>query len=263
MMGGFPRSRARGRIVIKTQKEIGLMMKSSEISALALKRAGEMVTPGISTWEINRAIGDFIIKRGAKPSFRGLYGFPGNACISINDELIHGIPSKRRYLQEGDIVSIDVGAYKNGYHGDNSATFACGKISEHAEKLIRVGEQALQAAIKQCISGNRIGDIANAIQICCENNGFYIPEDYYGHGVGRDLHEDPNVPNFGKPGRGPRLTPGMTIAIEPMLNSSTKKTKILKDEWTVVEANGNMAAHFEHTVLITAGEPVVMTSLIN
>jgi methionyl aminopeptidase len=258
---GFPRRLDRRRIVIKTARDIAVMQQSCEISALVLRHAGELIAPGISTWELNRAIGDFIKRKGAKPSFRGLYGFPGNACISVNQELIHGIPSKKRYLREGDIVSVDVGAYKDGFHGDNSATFACGEVSASAERLLRTGVSALQAAIEQCYSGRRIGDIAHAIQTVTEGAGYHIPEEYFGHGVGKDLHEDPNVPNYGKPGRGPRLTPGMTIAIEPMLNESTKKTKILRDDWTVVEANGNLAAHFEHTVLITAGEPVVMTRL--
>ena len=237
------------------------MMRASEVSALALQNAGDNISPGVSTWELNRIIGEFIKKRGARPSFKGLYGFPGNACISINEELIHGIPSRKRYICEGDIISIDVGAYKDGYHGDNAATFVCGGISETAKRLLRVSEQALVDAIKQCHSGNRVGDISNAIQTCCESNGYFIPEDYFGHGVGKDLHEDPNIPNFGEAGRGPRLTPGMTIAIEPMVNSTTKKTKTLRDEWTVVEGNGNLTAHFEHTVLITTGEPVVMTKL--
>jgi methionyl aminopeptidase len=263
-MIGFPRRRAGTKIIIKTPREITIMRKSAEISALALQCAGEMVKPGVSTWEINRAIGEFIKKRGAKASFRGLYGFPGNACISINEELIHGIPAKKRYLREGDIVSIDVGACKDGYHGDNSATFVCGGIesaSAETRRIVETCEQALYEAIAQAVSGNRIGDIANAIQRRLEGSGYFVPEDYFGHGVGRDLHEDPNVPNFGEPGRGPRLTPGMTLAIEPMLLSTTKKVRILRDKWTVIEGNGNPAAHFEHTVLVTKDEPLVMTKL--
>lgn len=237
------------------------MRHSSEISALALEHAREMVKPGVSTWDIHTAIGNFIKRKGAKCSFRGYEGFPGNACISINQELIHGIPNKKRYLREGDIVSIDIGACKDGYHGDNSATFACGEISEGAKKIIRTCNQALEDAISQCVSGNRVGDISNAVQTQCEGEGYFIPEDFLGHGVGKDLHEDPSIPNIGKAGRGPRLTPGMTLAIEPMINSTTKKTKILKDGWTVVENNGNLCAHCEHTVLITTGEPLVMTRL--
>ncbi|MCL1881998.1 MAG: type I methionyl aminopeptidase [Oscillospiraceae bacterium] len=264
-MYGFPRRSSGTKIIIKTPREITIMRKSAEISALALKHAGEMVKPGVTTWEINRAIGEFIKNRGAKASFRGLYGFPGNACISINDELIHGIPARKRTLCKGDIVSIDVGANKDGYHGDNAMTFYCGgeeACSKEAIKLVRTCEQSLQNAIVQCVSGNRVGDISNAIQQTLEGAGYFIPEDYFGHGVGRDLHEDPNVSNFGKPGRGPRLTPGMTIAIEPMVCESTKKTKVMRDKWTVVEGNGNLTAHFEHTILITKDEPLVMTKLV-
>ncbi|MCL2070676.1 MAG: type I methionyl aminopeptidase [Oscillospiraceae bacterium] len=265
-MYGFPKRRvgSRGRIIIKTPREIDFMMRAGEVAALALNHVGEMITPGISTWELNRVIGDFIKRKGARASFKGLYGFPGNACISINSELIHGIPSRKRFIRAGDIVTIDIGANKDGYHGDVSKTFACSgfdNLNENAQKLLRTTEQALRDAICQCMAGNRIGDISNAIQTQIEGSGYFIPDDYLGHGVGRDLHEDPNVPNTGPPGRGARLTPGMTLAIEPMANSTTKKTEILRDEWTVVEANGNLSAHFEHTVLITSGSPVVMTLL--
>jgi methionyl aminopeptidase len=261
MVPGFPRRTDSRRIVIKTPREIVLMRHAGEVSALALRHVQGLISPGITTWELNREIGNFIKQKGAKPSFRGYEGFPGNACISINQELIHGIPSKKRYLRDGDIVSVDIGAYKDGYHGDNAATFACGKISLSAQKLIQVGEQSLQDAIGQCYAGNRVGDISNAVQTRIEGNGFFIPEDFLGHGVGRELHEDPNIPNIGKPGRGTRLIAGMTLAIEPMVHSTTKKYRILKDGWTVVEANGNLTAHFEHTVLITTGEPVVLTRL--
>jgi len=237
------------------------MRHASEISALALKHAGDLIVPGITTWELDREIASFIKRKGARCSFKGYEGFPGNACISINQELIHGIPSKKRYLRAGDVVSIDVGACKDGYHGDNAATFACGEISQGATKLIRAGEQALEAAIGQCYAGNRIGDISFAVQSCIEGLGYFLPEDFHGHGVGKDLHEDPNIPNVGKQGRGTRLVPGMTLAIEPMVHSTTKKYRILRDNWTVVEGNGNLAAHFEHTVLITTGEPVVLTKL--
>ncbi|MCL1831397.1 MAG: type I methionyl aminopeptidase [Oscillospiraceae bacterium] len=261
-MIGFPRRRNGSRIIIKTPREITIMRKSAEISALALKHAGELIVPGMSTWELNREIGNFIKNRGAKASFRGLYGYPGNACISINEELIHGIPSKRRYLKEGDIVSIDVGACKDGYHGDNAATFFCGEVAQRTRDLVQTCEKSLDDAIAQAYSGNRIGDIAHAIQTRLEGGGYYIPEDYFGHGVGRDLHEDPSVPNFGEAGRGPRLTPGMTLAIEPMVNASTRETKILRDKWTVVEGNGKLSAHCEHTILITKDEPLVMTKLV-
>jgi len=246
-------------IIIKTPREIPLMMKACELSAQALKLAGSMIRPGISTFELDKAIGEFIRSKGGKPSFKGLYGFPGNACISVNEELIHGVPSRKRLIRNGDIVSVDVGAYIGGFHGDNTYTFAVGEISERAKRLLQVTEECLQAGIKKAVSGNRIGDISSAIQSHCENNGYYVPNEYFGHGVGKDLHEDPNVPNSGKAGRGPRLTAGMTLAIEPMLTETTVRTKILPDKWTVVEGNGNLSAHFEHTVLITAGEPIIMT----
>jgi len=248
-------------IIIKTSREIPLMLKACELSAQSLKLAGSMVRPGISTFEIDKAIGDFIRSKGGKPSFKGLYGFPGNVCISINSELIHGIPSRKRILKNGDIVSVDVGAFLGGYHGDNTATFAVGEIPENAKRLLRVTEECLFEGIKKAVSGNRVGDISNAIQTHCEKNGYFVPKEYIGHGVGRDLHEDPNVPNFGKAGRGPRLTAGMTLAIEPMINETTENTKTLSDKWTVVEGNGNLSAHFEHTVLVTAGEPLIMTML--
>ncbi|MCL2755068.1 MAG: type I methionyl aminopeptidase [Oscillospiraceae bacterium] len=262
-MFGFPRRREGTKIIIKTPREVSLMRKSSEISALALKHAGGLVKPGITTWEINRVIGEFIKNRGAKPSFRGLYGFPGNACISVNDELIHGVPDRKRYIRQGDIVTIDVGACKDGYHGDNSATFMCGEVSDNARRIVSECEKALYAAIEQCVSGNRIGDISNAIWQRISGGGYYTPEDFAGHGVGRDLHEDPNVPKEGlEAGRWPRITPIMTLAIEPMFLETTDKIKILRDGWTVVEKNGGLAAHFEHTVLITKNEPLVMTRLV-
>ncbi|MCL2633769.1 MAG: type I methionyl aminopeptidase [Oscillospiraceae bacterium] len=251
-------------ISIKSPKEISLMMKSCEISARALEFAGSIIRPGISTWEIDKALGEFIKSRGARPSFKGLYGFPGNACFSINDELIHGIPAKRRILKSGDIVSIDVGAFKSGFHGDNTRTFAVGgfdAIPENAQRLLEATEQSLYEGIKKAIPGNRVGDISNAIQTHIVSRGYFVPTDYFGHGIGKELHEDPNVPNSGKTGRGPRLTAGMTIAIEPMVTETTDKTHILSDDWTVVEANGGLCAHFEHTVLITAGEPLIMTKL--
>jgi methionyl aminopeptidase len=206
-MYGFPRRRAGTKIIIKTPREIDFMRRAGEVAALTLQHVSEMISPDISTWELNRVIGDFVKKKGAKCSFRGLYGFPGNACISINSELIHGIPARKRYIRAGDIVSIDIGAHKDGYHGDVSATFACGEISDGAKRLIQVTEQSLNDAIEQCVTGNRVGDLSNAVQSCIEGSGYFIPEDYTGHGIGRDLHEDPSIPNIGSLGRGPRLTP--------------------------------------------------------
>lgn len=248
-------------IQVKSAKDIKSMMKACELSQQVLMYAGEIIKAGMSTLELDRHIHDYIVKHGGKPSFLGLYGFPGSACISLNEELIHGIPSGHRIIKEGDIVSVDVGAYVDGFHGDNAHTFKVGEVAPETDKLLKVTEQSLYEGIKMARKGNRIGDIGNAIQTCCENEGFFVVRKYIGHGVGRDMHEDPEVPNYGKPGRGPRLIPGMTIAIEPMINMSTENVKVLGDNWTVVEANGKMCAHFEHTVLITEGDPIIMTQV--
>lgn len=253
------RQRESSVIVVKNAAELHKIRKASELSAKVLKLAGEKVADGMSTWELNRIIGEFLHRHGAKPSFLNYRGFKGNACISVNHELIHGIPSKKRILRNGDIVSVDVGAFLDGWHGDNAATFKVGTVSETAERLLRVTEECLYAAIKVALPGSRIGDISSAIQTYCESRGFHVVKDYIGHGIGRDLHEAPDIPNFGKPGKGPRLTPGMTICIEPMVNQSTSKTKLLNDNWTVVEANGNLCAHFEHTIAITEGQPMILT----
>ena len=246
-------------IQVKSAKEIASMMKACELSQQALVYAGEVLKAGMSTYELDRHIHDFIVKHGGKPSFLGLYDFPASACISVNEELIHGIPSKSRKIHEGDIVSIDVGAFIDGFHGDNAYTFTVGEVSEETKRLLQVTEQSLYKGIQQARKGNRIGDIGNAVQTCVEEAGYFVVKRYIGHGVGREMHEDPEVPNYGKPGRGPRLVPGMTIAIEPMVNQSTEQVRVLGDKWTVVEGNNKMCAHFEHTVLITEGDPVIMT----
>ena len=246
-------------VVLKTRREIEFMREAGRISAMALKLAGEAVRPGVSTFEIDRIARNYIESQGATPNFLGLYGFPATACISINNEVIHGIPSKNRILKEGDIVSIDLGAKKNGYNGDNAATFAVGSISEDAQRLIDTTREALYVGLKQAVSGNRIGDIANAIQVYCEERGYGVVRDFVGHGIGKSLHEDPSVPNYGKPGKGARLLPGMTIAIEPMINEGTQDVRVLKNKWTVVTADGKLSAHFEHTVAVTEGECIILT----
>ena len=246
-------------IQVKSAKDIKSMMKACELSQQVLMYAGEILKAGMSTLELDRHIHDYIVKHGGKPSFLGLYGFPGSACISVNEELIHGIPSGQKIIKEGDIVSVDVGAYVDGFHGDNAYTFKVGEVDPETDKLLKTTEQSLYEGIKMARKGNRIGDIGNAVQTCCEKEGYFIVKKYIGHGVGKDMHEDPEVPNFGKPGRGPRLIPGMTIAIEPMVNMSTENVKVLRDNWTVVEGNGKMCAHFEHTILITEGDPIIMT----
>ena len=248
-------------IVLRTAKEIDTMRKACVISAEALQIAGEAVKPGITTYEIDQIAYRYIKKQGAEPNFLNYNGYPATACISINDEVIHGIPSKTRVLKEGDIVSIDLGAKIDGYNGDNAATFACGIISDEAKRLCDATRESLYKGIEQAVAGGRIGDIAYAIQSYCEERGFSVVREYTGHGVGTNLHEDPSVPNYGTPGRGQRLLPGMTLAIEPMINMGTKAIKCLPDGWTVKTLDGKLSAHFEHTVAITKGEPIILTKL--
>ena len=246
-------------IVLKTTRELSLMKEACRISAGALRVAGEAVRPGISTWEIDRIAYEYIKHQGAEPNFLHLYGFPATACISVNDEIIHGIPSKKRILREGDIVSIDLGAKLHGYNGDNAATFACGKISEQAQRLMDTTRESLYEAIKMAVPGNKIGDIGATVQRYCEERGYGVVREYTGHGVGKELHEDPSVPNYGTAGRGVRLVPGMTIAIEPMINQGTAAIRQMPDGWTVKTKDGKLAAHFEHTVAITKQGPVILT----
>ncbi|MBR2455499.1 MAG: type I methionyl aminopeptidase [Clostridia bacterium] len=248
-------------IVLRTAKEIDMMRKACQISAEALQIAGEAVKPGVTTYEIDQIAYRYIKKQGAEPNFLNYNGFPATACISINDEVIHGIPSKNRVLKEGDIVSIDLGAKVNGYNGDNAATFACGTISDEAKRLCDTTRESLYLGIEQAIAGNRIGDIAFAIQSYCEERGFSVVREFTGHGIGTHLHEDPSVPNYGTQGRGQRLLPGMTIAIEPMVNMGSKAIKCLPDGWTVKTLDGKLSAHFEHTIAITKGEPMILTKL--
>ena len=248
-------------IVLKSSRELELMKEACQISAEALLVAGEAVKPGVSTKEIDEIAYKFIKKHGAAPNFLNYGGFPATACISINDEVIHGIPKADRILKEGDIVSIDLGAAKNGYNGDNAATFACGTCSDEAKRLMDVTRESLYKGIEQAIPGNRIGDIGHAVQEYCEERGFGVVRDFVGHGVGTKLHEEPSVPNFGHAGRGIRLLPGMTLAIEPMINLGTYKVKQLPDGWTVKTADGKLAAHFEHTIAITPNGPVILTKV--
>lgn len=248
-------------VVLKSKRELELMKEACQISAEALMVAGEAVRPGVSTKEIDKIAYDLIKKRGATPNFLGLYDFPATACISINNEVIHGIPKKDRIIQDGDIVSIDLGAEIHGFNGDNAATFVAGTCSPEAKRLIDTTRESLFKGIEQAVPGNRIGDISHAVQQYCEERGYGVVRDFVGHGVGRKLHEDPSVPNFGHEGRGIRLLPGMTLAIEPMINQGTYKVKQLSDGWTIVTADGKLAAHFEHTIAITPNGPVIMTLL--
>ena len=234
------------------------MRQACKITAAARALAGDMVRPGVSTKAIDRAVHDYIVSQGAKPSFLNYNGFPASACISVNSTVIHGIPGGY-ILREGDIVSIDVGAFYKGFHGDCAATFACGAISTEAQKLIDVTQQSFFEGMKFATKGNRVQDISHAIQTYVESNGFSIVRSFVGHGVGRQLHEEPEVPNFGAPGRGPRLVRGMTIAVEPMVNVGTHEVRVQKDGWTVLTADGKLSAHYENTVLITDGEPEILT----
>lgn len=245
-------------INIKSSRDLKLMREACVISARALKLAGEAVQPGVSTGEIDRLIRQYIESMGAKPNFLGYGGFPASACISVNDTVIHGIPG-RYTIKEGDIVSIDVGAAIHGFNGDNAATFGAGKISREAQALMDATRESLYEGIKMATAGNRVGDIGAAVQRYVELRGYSVVRQFVGHGVGTELHEDPSVPNFGTPGRGTKLLPGMTLAIEPMVNAGTHEVKILEDGWTTVTKDGRLSAHFEHTIAITPDGPVIMT----
>ena len=239
------------------------MSEACKISANALKLAGTLVKPGISTFEIDRIVREYIEKMGAVPSFLDYPGpggkFPASTCICLNEAVVHGIPSKSEILKDGDIVDIDIGAFYKGYHGDTAWTFVCGTVPKGTQQLLDVTRDCLFKGIETAVPGNRIGDIGHAVQEYAEAHGYSVVRDFVGHGVGARLHEDPSVPNFGTAGRGPRLLPGMTIAIEPMINQGTKDVKILSDGWKTVTRDGKLSAHFEHTIAITDNGPVIMT----
>lgn len=246
-------------IVLKTGRELSIMREACRISAGALKRAGMAVEPSVTTAQLDKLAEDYILSQGATPNFKNYHGYPATACISVNNEVIHGIPSRKRKLKQGDIVSIDLGACFEGYHGDNAATFACGDISPEAKRLMDITEQSLYKAIAAAVPGGRIGDISSAVQSFVEQNGYSVVRDFVGHGIGTSLHEAPEVPNFGTAGRGIRLMPGMTLAIEPMVNAGGYGVKVLPDGWTVLTKDGSLSAHFEHTVVITNDGPKIMT----
>ena len=248
-------------IIVKTARELSKMQDACTLSARALKLAGEMVEPGVSTLEIDTAVRKFIEGEGGTPSTLGYEGYPASSCISVNSVVVHGIPNKKTILKSGDIVSIDIMAGMHGFHGDNAYTFACGDISKEAQALLDATEASLYEGIRAAQAGNRIGDIGSAVQRYVEARSYGVVRNFTGHGVGAKLHEEPSVPNFGTPGRGARLIPGMTIAIEPMITQGDHHTKILSDGWTAVTADGSLAAHFEHTVCITPDGPLIMTKL--
>jgi methionyl aminopeptidase len=249
-----------GTIKLKSAEEIELMRVSGKVAAEVLSRLSREIKAGITTEEVDSVGEKLIREKKAEPVFIGYRGYRHATCISVNEEVVHGVPGKR-VLREGDIVSLDVGVKIGGYIGDIATTLPVGKISGKAEKLLRSGKEALQAAIRQARAGNHLGDVSFAIQRMAEKNGFSVVRDLYGHGVGTDLHEEPLIPNFGKPGEGPDLRPGMVLALEPMLNVGGWKIKTLSDGWTVVTEDGSLSCHFEHTVLITEGNPEILTWL--
>ena len=248
-------------IPIKTNEQLERMRVACRITALARKAAYDAVAPGVTTDDIDRIVRKTIEEAGAKPSFLGYGGFPASACVSINDEVIHGIPSKKRVVRSGDIVKIDVGAYIGGFHGDCACTVPCGEVSEEAKRLIEVTRQSFYEGIKFAREGCRVSDISAAVQAYAQANGFSVVRSFVGHGVGRQLHESPEVPNFGRPGHGVRLQRGMTLAVEPMVNAGVYDVRVLSDGWTVKTKDGKLAAHYENTIAITDGEPEILTAI--
>ncbi len=248
-------------IQLKNSAQIEIMKEAGRITGEALLLAGEAVKEGVTTKHLDSIIRSHIEKCGAKPSFLGYGGFPASACISVNDEVIHGIPSHGKVLKEGDIVKIDVGAYYNGFHGDSANTFPVGKVSEEAQKLIEATKRSFEKAVEAIVPDCRLGDIGSAVESYVGQFGYSVVRRYVGHGVGRDLHESPDVPNYGTPGRGLRVIPGMTIAIEPMVNIGTGDVTEMPDGWTVKTADGKLSAHYEHTVAVTADGVIILTKV--
>jgi len=248
-------------IILKSPREINIMRKANQIVAKTHEYLQEFIEPGITTAEINEKGDAFIREHGAVPSFKGYRGFPASICVSINDEVVHGIPSSQRVLKEGDIVSLDIGTFYKGFNGDAARTFPVGKISEEAQKLLKVTQQALEEGIKKAQHKNHLSDISHEIQSYVEKNNLSVVREYVGHGIGTDMHEAPQIPNFGSPGHGPVLKEGMTLAIEPMVNIGDFKVKTLDDNWTVVTEDGSLSAHFEHTIAITKKGPKVLSKV--
>ena len=246
-------------VSIKSSTDLAKMREAGQIAGRALKLAGESIKAGMTTKALDKIIHDFIVGCGAIPSFLNYGGFPGSACISINNEVIHGIPSHKKRIAEGDIVSVDVGAFYNGFHGDTCATFAVGKISEEAKELLKVTEESLYEGIRAAQVGARLGDVGHAVEEYCSSRGYGIVRNYCGHGIGRDLHESPEVPNYGKEGHGQRLVAGMTFCIEPMINQKGDGIKVLRDGRTVITESGSLSAHFEHAIAVTPSGPVILT----
>lgn len=247
-------------ITCKSDKELAYMKDAGRVVARTLAELGKAIKPGVTTGELDQLSEEFIIKQGARPAFKGLYGFPASICTSVNEEVVHGIPGLRK-LESGDIISIDLGTEINGYFGDGACTFSVETISNEARELLKVTKESLDKGIEKALEGNRLSDISHAIQSWVERHSFSVVRDYVGHGIGSKMHEDPKVPNYGKPGRGIRLKRGMTLAIEPMVNAGTYEVMTLEDKWTVVTKDLKLSAHFEHTVAITDGKPEILTKL--
>lgn len=248
-------------ITIKSSKEIMLMEKAGKAVGEVLELVGSIISPGMTTLDIDKIVEEEIRKRDMIPAFKGYNGFPASACISINEEVVHGIPSNKKIISDKDIVSVDVGTIYKGYFGDAARTFSVGKISKEAEKLIEVTKNSFYEGLKYCKVGYRLSDISHAIQKHIEDNGCFVVKDFVGHGIGKNMHEDPQIPNYGKPGRGIRLAAGMVFAIEPMVNLGTEDVEVLLDNWTVVTTDGSLSAHYEHTVVLTDDEPIILTKI--
>ncbi len=248
-------------IILKSRREIDIMREANQIVAETHALLSENIKPGISTAELDRIADEFIRSKGAVPSFKGYQGFPASVCISINEEVVHGIPADHRHLEDGDIVSIDIGTFYEGFNGDAARTHAVGSISDNASKLLKVTEESLLKGIEKAVIGNRLFDISHAVQEFVEENGFSVVRDYVGHGIGRDMHEDPQIPNFGPAGKGPKLKNGMTLAIEPMVNIGGYEVETMEDDWTVVTKDRSLSAHFEHTIAITKDGVEILSKL--
>jgi methionyl aminopeptidase len=248
-------------IILKSHEEIEKMAVSCRIVGETLAYLKDKVRPGVTTREIERLADEYIISNDAKPAFRGYRGYPASICASVNDEVIHGIPSDRE-LEEGDIIGVDLGVYKDGFYGDAAFTFPVGKVRKDTERLLRIAEESLYIGIENAVEDNRISDISHSIQKHVEDNGYSVVRAFVGHGIGRDLHEDPQIANFGPPGRGPKIRLGMTIAIEPMVNEGGHEVVVLDDGWTAVTMDGKLSAHFEHTIVVTADGPKILTKAV-
>lgn len=248
-------------VTIKSKREIELMKEAGRIVALAHQEVSKYVKPGVSTLELDTIVEKVIRQNNAIPSFKGYGGFPGSACTSVNEQVVHGIPSKKVILKEGDIIGIDIGAIHKGYHGDSAWSYPVGAISKEAQDLLDVTKQSLFEGLKQAKAGNRLSDISHAIQVYAEKHGYSIVREFVGHGLGKNLHEDPQIPNYGLPNKGILLKAGMTVAIEPMVNMGRKEVKVLSDNWTAVTVDKSLSAHFEHSILITEGDCVIFTTL--